>query len=141
MARHMNYGDIVMEKYIVRALLLIIAIFIAGCGGGGGGGGGGDSETVTTNQNTTDSNSITLSWTAPAIRSDGTYLAMSEIAGYKVYIGSSATDLTLVTDIADPYTMEYEASSLDVGTYYFAVSTYNTDGMESDVSAVVSKTI
>lgn len=121
-----------MKKHFVRMLLLLIAITIAGCGGGG---------STTANENTTTPNSVILHWNAPATRNDGTYLGMSEIAGYKVYMGPNASSLTLVSNISDPYTMEYEVNNLDVGTYYFSVSTYDTDNLESDMSGVVSKTI
>ncbi len=90
---------------------------------------------------TVKSTSATLSWTAPTTRTDGTPLAMDEIGGYKVYMGASATDLSLVANVSDPYTMEYEINNLDEGTYYFAVSTYSKSDVESDISVVVSKTI
>lgn len=90
---------------------------------------------------TVKSTSATLSWAAPATRSDGSSLPISEIAGYKIYVGTSASDLSLATEITDPYVMEHEFSNLSEGTYYFAVSTYDQDDMESELSTVVSKSI
>ncbi|GEM_PF-5137738 len=90
---------------------------------------------------TVKSASVILSWTAPTTRADGTVLDMTEIGGYKVYTGSSVTDLTLVANVSDPYTMKYEFNALGEGIHYFAVSAYNTSGVESSMSVVVSKTI
>jgi hypothetical protein len=87
------------------------------------------------------SGSAILSWSAPVTRTDGSSLSMTEIAGYKIYMGSSATNLALLTDVADAYTMKYKVDNLGEGTYYFAVSTYSIEDIESDVSLIVSKTI
>jgi len=124
-----------MMKYFVRTLLLAIAISLTGCGGGD------KKDPDGFVENTVPAGRAALSWVAPTTRTDGSPLAMDEIGGYKVYMGSSATDLVLIADVSDPYTMEYEINSLDEGTYYFAISTYSMSGVESDISAVVSKTI
>jgi hypothetical protein len=87
------------------------------------------------------SGSASLSWSAPVTRTDGSSLSMTEIAGYRIYMGSSATNLALLTDVADAYTMKYKVDNLGEGTYYFAVSTYSIEDIESDVSLIVSKTI
>ena len=76
---------------------------------------------------------------APITRTDGSTLPISEIAGYKVYMGSSATELAFKTDIPDPYTVEHQITQLSEGTYYFAVTTYDHANLESELSSVVSK--
>ncbi len=85
--------------------------------------------------------SATLSWAAPSTRTDGSALQMSEIGGYKVYMGTTPDDLVFVDDITDRHTTEYKTSPLSEGTYYFAVTTYATNGIESGLSAIVSKQI
>ncbi len=90
---------------------------------------------------TVKSASVILSWAAPVSRADGAAIDMTEIGGYKVYTGSSATDLTLVANVSDPYTMKYEFNALGEGIHYFAVSAYSTSGVESSMSVVVRKTI
>ncbi|PCI14571.1 MAG: hypothetical protein COB71_02490 [Thiotrichales bacterium] len=82
-----------------------------------------------------------LSWVAPSTRVDNSALPMSEIGGYKVYMGESATELTLYKDISDPYQMEFIVKDLAAGTYYFAVTAYNQYGAESDFSVIASKSI
>lgn len=83
--------------------------------------------------------SALLSWTAPVTRTDGSLLPISEIAGYKVYVGSSATELGFKANIPDPYTLEHQITQLGEGTYYFAVTTYDHANLESELSSVVSK--
>ena len=90
---------------------------------------------------TVQSTTATLSWAAPTTRIDGSPLPMSEIAGYKIYMGTNANNLSLAAHITDPYLMEYKISELSTGTYYFAVSTYTHDNLESGLSVIVSKSI
>jgi hypothetical protein len=83
--------------------------------------------------------SATLNWTPPTQNTDGT--ALADLAGYRVYYGTSATTLTSRVDIAQPATTQYTVSTLATGTWYFAVSAYNLSGTESALSNVGSKTI
>lgn len=119
--------------------VLIICVGLAGCGGGGSDGNG--SGTVTGVGATGAAGTATLSWVAPSTRVDNTPLPMSEIGGYKVYMGGSVETLVLHAEINDPYQMEFVVDNLDAGAYFFAVTTYNQDGAESDFSSVVNKSI
>jgi hypothetical protein len=85
------------------------------------------------------SNSAALSWTPPTTDTDGG--SISNLAGYKIYYGSSANTLTSVIQITNPGLTSYTVGNLNAGTYYFAVSAYTTDGIEGGQSAVVSKTM
>jgi len=83
----------------------------------------------------------TLSWVAPTTRTDNKALPMSEIGGYKVYMGTSENNLTQYADISNSSQMEFIINKLDTGTYYFAITTYSQDGVESALSTIVSKTV
>ena len=83
--------------------------------------------------------SATLSWSAPSQNTDGSTL--SDLAGYNVYYGTSPTNLTNKIVVASAGTTTYTVGSLPSGTYYFAVSAYNVNGVESTPSNVGSKTI
>ena len=83
--------------------------------------------------------STTLSWTAPSTRADGETLPLSEIDGYRIYMGDSASNLTPVLDINDSSVTQYTLDGLAVGTHYFSVTTYDVNGMESSYSNIVSK--
>lgn len=82
---------------------------------------------------------IALGWVPPSTRTDGTTLDMSEIAGYKIYMGTTANNMEQIIDLADSTIREYLVENLDVGDYYFAVTTYDLDGNESDYSNVAMK--
>lgn len=84
---------------------------------------------------------VALSWIAPVEREDGTPIAMAEIAGYKVYYGTSQNNYTNEVDIADRNTMQATLKSLVAGTYYIVVTTYDMDGRESAYSQVVTTSI
>lgn len=82
---------------------------------------------------------VSLAWVAPTTRTDGSSLDMSEIGGYKVYIGTTDNNLEQVVDLADSSISDYVVEDLDTGDYYFAVTTYDTEGNESSYSNVVMK--
>ena len=83
--------------------------------------------------------SATLSWVAPTDNTDGTPL--TNLAGYRIYSGTSVTAMTQVVQIANPGIVTYLVANLSPGTWYFSVRAYTSANVESGVSAVVSKTI
>ncbi|MCF6324180.1 MAG: fibronectin type III domain-containing protein [Gammaproteobacteria bacterium] len=137
-------------KLLTNIFALIVCISLAGCGGGGDSGGGNTSSNIKTDINTSKNDVInqinasgiaTLSWIAPTTRTDNTPLALSEISGYKLYMGRDINSLTQYAEINDPSQVKFVINKLDTGTYYFAVTTYSQDGGESDFSTIVSKSI
>jgi hypothetical protein len=107
----------------------------------GEGGSASDSITVTVNDPPSSGQNINLSWVAPAEREDNTPILMSEIAGYKVYYGTSQGQYTNSIDISDGTAEGYTIKDLPSGTYYIVVTTYDTDGRESGYSQSVSRSI
>ena len=85
--------------------------------------------------------SATLSWTAPSEREDGTPIALSEIAGYRVYYGPSTGNYPHRVDIADSLAVQTILQNLPPGDYVFVVTTLDTQGRESSYSKVVSVSI
>ena len=85
--------------------------------------------------------SATVSWTAPLIRQNGAPITMVEVAGYRVYYGTSATSTTKVINVAGASVTAYKVTGLAAGTYYFKVSAYDTSGVEGPQSSVASKVI
>lgn len=90
---------------------------------------------------TVSTGSASLKWTAPAARADGTTLSPSDIGGYRVYRGTTASNLEVVATIADSNVTEYSIASLTAGNHYFAVTTYDQYGSESEFSNIGSKMI
>lgn len=90
---------------------------------------------------TVKSTTARLSWNAPTMRSDGSALPLSELAGYRIYTGTTPDALVPLIDINDPGTTTHTITKLPAAQHYYAVSAYNISGVESERSAVVSKTI
>ena len=124
------------------ALLFFVVILFVGCGGGvsstplqetntSGSGSGSGSGTGTS------TGSAVLSWATPTTNTNGTPL--TNLAGYKVYYGTTPGTYTSI-DVGN--VNSYQVNDLTNGqTYYFAVTDYDSNGIESDYSTVVSKTI
>jgi hypothetical protein len=83
--------------------------------------------------------SAMLSWTPPTTNTDGSTL--TNLAGYRIAYGTSASSLSNVTTVPTAGVTSYTLENLTSGTWYFAVSAYTADGLESALSTVVSKTI
>lgn len=83
--------------------------------------------------------SATLSWAAPTQNTNGSPL--TNLAGYRIYYGTSTTTMTQSVQIVGPGILTYVIPNLSPGTWYFSVKDYTSAGVESDASAVVSTTI
>ncbi|MFQ5936391.1 MAG: fibronectin type III domain-containing protein [Acidiferrobacterales bacterium] len=75
----------------------------------------------------------------PTTNSDGSKL--TDLAGYKIYYGTSKEYLQRVIDIEDPTVTEHTIDNLPPYTYYFVITAYNIAGAESSRSNIVTKTI
>ena len=83
--------------------------------------------------------SATLSWEAPTTNTNGT--ALTNLAGYRIYYGSSATDLSQKVQLNGVGVQTYVFDNLQAGTWYFAVMAVTSAGVESALSNKVSATI
>ena len=70
----------------------------------------------------------TLTWDASA---------ESTLVGYRIHYGQASGNYTSSIDVGLQTT--YTVSNLEDGTYYFVVTAYDVNGIESDVSEEVSK--
>ena len=84
---------------------------------------------------------LTLQWTAPVSRSDGTPLSLSDIGGYRIYYGTSAGNYPNRIDVADGTAQAVTITDLPVGTYNLVMTTYDGDGLESAYSSMVTKSV
>ncbi len=153
---------------IIRAALLgSLSVALAGCGGdesgssaaattpdtiadGVAGGSNGSTTTppvttppVTTPPVTTTppatSTSVTLGWVAPTQNSNGT--PISNLAGYKIHYGTASASYTQVVALSNPSLSRYVVDNLPGGTYFFAITAYNAQGVESALSGEVTATL
>ena len=70
------------------------------------------------------SGSAAISWTAPTQNTDGT--ALTNLAGFRIVYGTSATALNQTVELSNPSLSTYTITGLASGTWYFAVKAYNT---------------
>jgi hypothetical protein len=81
----------------------------------------------------------TLSWSRPTQNTNGSPL--TNLAGYVVLYGTSATSLNNKISVASASATDAELANLSPGNWYFEVAAINTANVESQFSAIVSKTI
>jgi hypothetical protein len=85
------------------------------------------------------SGAATLDWTPPTENTNGTTL--TNLAGYQINYGTAANNLSQTVRIANPGLTSYVVTDLSAGTWYFAVTAYNTAGTLGAQSNVGSQTI
>jgi hypothetical protein len=95
--------------------------------------------TVTVTSAGSGNGTATVSWSAPTANTDGS--SLTNLAGYKLYHGTSASALNDVRTISSPGITTFVFDQLGSGTHYFAITAYNSAGVESAQSATGSKTI
>ena len=78
---------------------------------------------------------VTVSWTSPTLNTNGT--AVTDLAGYHIYYGPTATQLNQVVDVAGADVTTFVLNKMSPGTWYFAVAAYNSEKVESSLSAVL----
>lgn len=110
-----------------------MSLLIAACGSNGNG------RTTTPTQIPGAVGAATLSWEIPIENEDGSPL--TDLAGYNIYFGLASGLYTNEIRIDNPSISIYVVESLDPGeTYYFAVTAFNENDVESIFSNEVSKT-
>lgn len=82
--------------------------------------------------------STTLSWTAPTQNEDGSQLM--DLAGYKIYWGTSPGNYTNSVTVENPGITTYVVENLSAGTYTFVATSYNDSGVESVYSNTATRT-
>jgi len=95
--------------------------------------------TVAAGSSTPTVGTATIKWSTPTQNTDGS--ALTNLAGYVIFYGTSTTTLSQTANITSPAATSYTIQSLGTGTWYFAVSSQTTSGALSSLSSVVSKTI
>src|ERR1700747_3214833 len=82
------------------------------------------------------SGTATLSWNP--VKTDSSGKTLTNVAGYKIYYGTSANAMHIVVVLKNPSQTTYVVKDLHPGTWYFAVSAYTTSGTEGSFSNVAS---
>lgn len=126
-----------MRKLLQILILSAILALLSACGTDESS----SSATTTSSQSISGTDSVNLKWLPPTTRADGTYLPARELAGYRIYMGTSRTNLAPIVDLVNDNLNEHLVKDLGQGSYYFAITAYDTDGMESNMSQVVLITL
>ena len=100
---------------------------------------GSSTTTAPPTSTTTSSSVVTLGWVAPTQNNNGT--PITDLAGYKIHYGTASQDYTQVVSITNPSLSRYVLDSLPSGTYYFAISSYNSQGLESPLSGEITASL
>lgn len=89
-------------------------------------------------QDGTQNQAFTLTWSAPTSNEDGTPL--TDLLGYYIYVGN-APDALLPLYYTNAGNSSVVLGVGGPGLRYFAVSAVNYDGVESDLTAVLSEPV
>ena len=97
------------------------------------------SRSIVVNRESGQAGSATLSWVAPTAHTDGSPL--SNLAGYTVFYGRMSGIYDYQIDIRNPGILTYVVENLVSGDWYFAMTAYDSQGIESDRSNEVLREI
>ncbi|MCU7852669.1 MAG: fibronectin type III domain-containing protein [Candidatus Thiodiazotropha sp. (ex Monitilora ramsayi)] len=123
-----------MKKISTLILVILTSLVLSACGGG-------STDSTSDSRDTIVGTAETLSWTAPVTRADSSYLPLTELQGYRIYYGTSSDNLNMLVDLNDGSITEFSIDTLPAGNYYFAITAYDADGVESGYSNVVNKDV
>lgn len=130
-----------MSKAWIAAFIL--GALLTGCGGGGSSESA-STQTGSNGETSSQGRSAVLSWSAPLTRVNGESIPMGELDRYVIRYGQDAGELSeevVVINAQAEAEMSYEVSGLDAGTWYFTIQVQDTNGLISEPSDVVSKSI
>jgi len=97
------------------------------------------SRSIVVNRESAQPGSAALSWAAPTERTDGSLL--TDLAGYKIFYGRMPGIYDYQIDINNPGVLTYVVENLVSGNWYFALTAYDSKGLESDRSNEVLRNI
>jgi len=80
--------------------------------------------------------SATLAWQPPSQNTNGSML--TDLAGYHIYYGTAPSNLAQTVDVPNPGVTRYVMSGLAAATWYFQMTAYDRNGMESPPTSIES---
>ena len=131
-----------MPQLTVKRLLIYIAFlfFLNGCGSSGGGGSSGsDASSSGVSVVPKGDGTALVSWTPPTQNTDGSPL--TDLAGFKIYYGTFPGEYEEPKIVNNPGMSSLLVEDLGEADWFFAMTAFNTSGIESVYSDEVFKTI
>ena len=112
-----------MSQSVIKFSLIIATLtsLLIGCGSSGGSSG------------SSGSGNARVSWMPPTENTDGTTLG-ADLAGYRIYYGTSSRDYSNTLEIANPGLSSVVVEGLEDATWCFVMTAVNTSGIESRYS-------
>jgi len=120
-----------MNKFITIMFATLLMLSLTGCGGGTT---SSASDADGINPPASGNSSVTLSWTPPSTKVDGS--GLDDLDGYQILYGTSSDALTSEIIITNPSISTYVIEGLSPATYYFVVRAYNTNGVRAPYSNI-----
>ena len=136
----MTFSQILKQRFTSILIASLSLLQITACGSGSGGNltdSASQPGSNTDNDNNLEIVNISLTWTAPSEREDNSAISLSEIAGYHVFVGTTKGNYPNSITINDGTATGHTFTNLPTGTYYFVVTTIDTEGRESQFSSEV----
>ena len=109
--------------------------FVLSCTGAGGSSSASVNVSVVINH----TGSVLLSWTPPTENTDGS--SLTDLAGYRIYYGIESGRYSESIQIANPGLSSYLIENLASTSWYFVMTSYNSDNIESSYSPEVIRII
>jgi fibronectin type 3 domain-containing protein len=117
-----------MHRTLKVVAIFILSVLITACTG------------TASDYYTSGSGSTTLTWDAPTQNSDNT--SLDDLNRYVIYYGPASGALAYSVIVQDPTATSFVVENLRVNiTYIFAITAVNDNGVESDLSNIVTKMI
>ena len=82
---------------------------------------------------------VTLFWTTPTTRTDGT--ALMDLAGFNIYFGRMSGIYDYQIDINNPGVVAYVVENLASGSWYFSITAFDANGVESEQSNEIIQSV
>lgn len=134
---------LITQFRITKVLVTLLSVSqLIACGGEGNtntAASGSNSGSTQVGTGTTQSSNLSLDWVAPVTRADGSPISLADIDGYKVYYGTSTGTYTNSVNINDGSQTSVTITGLSGGSYHVAMTTYDTNGLESSYSPEILK--
>ena len=126
-----------MPQSTIKLVFVYLAFlfFLGGCAQGGGSSGDGSDDSVVPKGDGT----ALISWTPPTENTDGS--ALTDLAGYRIHYGTSSGSYALSITINGTSLTSYLVEDLGASDWYFAMTAFNSSGIESGYSSEVFKAI
>jgi hypothetical protein len=82
---------------------------------------------------------VALAWDVPTRTVDGATLG--DLAGYRIHYGTNANALVKAIEVQSAGANTFTVQNLPAGTYYFAVRAITANGVESELSNIISRIV